>query len=97
MTLKQELIQKTNLLFESGCIDGIGGFDTDDLQKIADEQGNGRLVHGDRWWQWGQGWNLHDSNYEPSEGDLLFFEGNDEYAYYIVAFEDVCEDPSEEL
>lgn len=96
MTLKQELIQKTNLLFESGCIDGIPSHDTDELQKIADEHGNGCLVQGDRWSRW-QGYNLHDSNYEPDEGDLLFFEGNDGYAYYIVAFEDVCEDPSEEL
>jgi len=97
MTLKQELIQKTNLLFDSGCIEGIEGFDTEVLQQIADEQGNGCLVQGDRWSRWNQGYNLHDSNYEPSEGDLLFFDGNDGYAYYIVQFEDCSEEPSEEL
>ncbi len=97
MTLKEELIQKTNLLYDSGCIDGIEGYDTDDLQEIADEQGNGCLVQGGRWVRSNSFPNLHDGHYQPDEGDLIFFDGNDGYAYYIVQYEDVCEEPSEEL
>lgn len=96
MSTKEKLIQTTSELYETGCIDGIEGYDREELQKIADSDGNGCLVQGDRWTRTCHGYNLWDDNYSPNVGDLIYFDGCDGFAYYIVQEDDVEEEDSEE-